>query len=121
MENDSANATEQTNPPSAFASPVSILPLVISVATLVVIAVAACAVYRKRQRRRSQELARRLRVTERRIDAIETLKARKEQALAAQRVQYYPPNDVLYASASSVESERPPHFTLQQPAATVSI
>ena len=121
MENDGANATEQTNSPSAFASPVSILPLVISVATLVVIAVAACAVYRKRQRRRSQELARRLRVTERRIDAIETLKARKEQALAAQRVQYYPPNDVLYASASSVESERPPHFTLQQPAATVSI
>ena len=76
-------ATPATDSGANFTSPVFILPLTVSLAVLIAIFVAACVIYRTRQRKRTLELARRLRVTERRIDAIGTLKAKEEQRLAA--------------------------------------
>lgn len=83
-----------------LASPVFILPLTISLATLVAIVVAGCAIYCKRQRKRTQELTRRLRFTERRIDAIGNLKAKKEKKLAAQKADYLPPISLQDVSLS---------------------
>ena len=94
---------------TSFSSPVSVLPLVISLATLVTIIIAACVIYRKRQNKRSQELARQLRVTERKIDAIGNLKAKKEQELLGltssnRKTEYYPPATAPCSSATSLES-----------------
>ena len=102
MNSSSASQGSDSNS-SSLTSPVSVIPLFISIATLVAIVVAACVIYRKRQRRRAQELARRLRVTERRIDS---LKARKERAqeLSAGKTDYFPPTD-LQNSISSLDIE----------------
>ena len=92
---------------TSFTSPVSILPLIISLATLVTIIITACIIYRKRQNKRSQELARQLRVTERKIDAIGNLKAKKEQellGLAKRKAEYIPPTTAPCSSATSLES-----------------
>ena len=101
-----------TAPPTdnSFSSPASVLPLVISLATLVTIIIAACVIYRKRQNKRSQELARQLRVTERKIDAIGNLKAKKEQellGLANRKAEYNPPATAPCSSVTSLESLRP--------------
>ena len=93
-----------SSPQNDFTSPVTILPLVISVATLLAIAIVGCVLYRKRQQRRSQELERQLRVTERKIDAIGTLKAKKEQELAARKAKYYPPTQAACSSVSSLST-----------------
>ena len=97
------------SPPTdnSFSSPATILPLVISLATLVTIIIVACILYRKRQNKRSQELARQLRVTERKIDAIGNLKAKKEQqllGLANRKTEYHPPATAPCSSATSLES-----------------
>ena len=95
---------------TSFSSPVSVLPLVISLATLVTIIIAACIIYRNRQNKRSQELARQLRVTERKIDVIGNLKAKKEQELLGltiggkRRAEYLPPATAPCSSATSLET-----------------
>ena len=94
---------------NSFSSPVSVLPLVISLTTLVTIIIAACVIYRKRQNKRSLELARQLRVTERKIDAIGNLKAKKEQELLGltnsnRKTDYYPPATAPCSSATSLET-----------------
>ena len=104
--------TSPSQPPTdntSFSSPVSVLPLVISLATLVTIIIAACVIYRKRQNKRSQELARQLRVTERKIDAIGNLKAKKEQELLGltssnRKAEYNPPATAPCSSATSLET-----------------
>ena len=105
--------TVQDNPPASpptdtsFTSPASILPLIISLATLVTIIITACIIYRKRQNKRSREPARQLRVTERKIDAIGTLKAKKEQelrGLANRKAEYIPPATAPCSSVTSLES-----------------
>ena len=95
--------TQSPNTGTNFTSPVFILPLTISLATLVAIVIAGCAIYCKRQRKRTQELTRRLRFTERRIDAIGNLKAKKEKKLAAQKADYLPPTslqDISFSNSS---------------------
>ena len=94
---------------SSFSSPVSVLPLGISLATLVTIIIAACVIYRKRQNKRSQDLAKQLRVTERRIDAIGNIKAKKEQELLGfgnRKTEYNPPEAAPCSSATSQESQQ---------------
>ena len=93
--------TQSSSTGTNLASPVFILPLTISLATLVAIVVAGCAIYCKRQRKRTQELTRRLRFTERRIDAIGNLKAKKEKKLAAQKADYLPPTSLQDISLSN--------------------
>ena len=100
-------SSEEQPTDNSFNSPVSILPLVISLATLVTIIFAACIIYRKRQNKRSQELARQLRVTERKIDAIGNLKAKKEKellGLANRKAEYNPPATAPCSSVTSLES-----------------
>ena len=93
--------TQSPNTGTNFTSPVFILPLTISLAILVAIVVVGCAIYCKRQRKRTQELTRRLRFTERRIDAIGNLKAKKEKKLAAQKADYLPPTSLQDVSLSN--------------------
>ncbi len=104
----------------SFASPVSILPLVISVSTMVAIVVVACVLWRRRQRRRARELSRQLTVTQKRIDSLKALRE-KEIAASKTKAEYHPPAD-LPPSVSSVDDvslrrirsarNRPGHFTL---------
>ena len=86
-----------------FTSPVTILPLVVALVTIVAVLAAACFIYHRRQRRRTQELVRQLRVTERRIDAIGTITAKKQQALAARKVEYCPPITAVCSSNSNLQ------------------
>lgn len=107
--NNTTDIPEETSaPPPAqndLTSPVTILPLVISVATLLGIVVAGCVVYRKRQQKRSQEYARKIRVTQKKIDAIGgTLKAKKDKELAARKAEYYPPTAAACSSVSSLST-----------------
>ena len=112
-----ATVTPATQPGTDFASPVFILPVAISLAALVAIIVAACVVYRKRQRKRTEELTRRLRVTERRIDAICTL---KEQKLVARKADSLDlqcesgPSMGAAADTTSGKGARNPNFWLNR-------
>ena len=100
---DNATETPSNDNGTDFTSPVSILPLAISLATLVVIIVAGCVLYRRCQRRRALELERQLKVTERRIYAIGTLTAKKEQELEARKAEYQAPMNAKCSSLSSLE------------------
>lgn len=88
-----------------FTSPVTVLPLVVALVTIVAVLVAACFIYHRRQRKRTQELVRQLRVTERRIDAIGTITAKKQQALAARKVEYCPPVTAVCSSNSNIQMD----------------
>ena len=110
-----ATVTPATQPGTDFTSPVFILPLAISLAALVAIIVAACVVYRRRQRKRTEELTRRLRVAERRIDAIGTL---KEQKLATRKADNFQgesgPSMGAAADTTSGKGTRNPNFWLNR-------
>ena len=82
---------------SGNVGPLSILPICVSLLAVIAVAVAACVFYRRRQRERAQLLARQLRVTERRIDAVGSLWEKRESLKS--KPTYYPPTDVR-ASAS---------------------
>lgn len=85
---------------------------------MIAVALAACVFYRKRQRERAQLLARQLRLTERRIDAVGSIWEKREKD-AADKQTYYPPTDVK-ASASepslvtrtAVDGARP-HYVIR--------
>lgn len=96
--------------------PLSILPIVVSLFAVVAIAIAACVFYRKRQRERAQLLARQLRVTERRIDAVGSLRGRKEKDSG--KTVYYPPTDVRASASEPSIVSRPipgirPHYVIR--------
>lgn len=111
------NANETSTPTTEVSTssdveatgPLSILPICVSLIAVVALAIAACVFYRKRQRQQAQQLARQLRLTERRIHAVGNLTVKKEKELAAKRSEYYPPSDVR-ASASEPSVIRPPHY-----------
>ena len=111
------NANETSTPTAEVSTssdveatgPLSILPICVSLIAVVALAIAACVFYRKRQRQQAQQLARQLRLTERRIHAVGNLTVKKEKELAARRSEYYPPSDVR-ASASEPSVIRPPHY-----------
>lgn len=86
----------------SLASPVSILPLVISITTLVTIVVIACVLWRRRQKRRARELARQLTATQRRINTLRALREKEMSAGSRTKAEYHPPTD-LQASLSSVD------------------
>jgi len=110
-----ATVTPATQPGTDFTSPVFILPLAISLAALVAIIVAACVVYRKRQRKRTEELTRRLRVAERRIDAICTLKEQKLATRKADNLQCESgPSMGAAADTTSGKGTRNPNFWLNR-------
>jgi len=110
-----ATVTPATQPGTDFTSPVFILPLAISLAALVAIIVAVCVVYRKRQRKRTEELTRRLRVTERRIDAIGTLKEQKLATRKADNLQCErEPSMGAAADTTSGKGTRNPNFWLNR-------
>lgn len=98
--------------------PLSVLPICVSLFALIAIVVAACVVYRKRQRQRARVLARQLRVTERRIDAVGSLREKKERD-AGRKPIYYPPTDVRASASepSMVTRPRPtavrPHYVIR--------
>ena len=74
---DAPTASNGGNNGGGFSSPVSLLSLVVLLGAVVAVLLVICFLYRRRQQRR---LARQLRFTERRIDAVaDNLKARKEQ------------------------------------------
>ena len=96
------NGTTGEDAGVSFSSPIVVLPILVAVVTLLAVAIAGCALYRKHQRKRARKLARQLKVTEMKIDAIGSLKARKEQELAArQTVEYLPSRDVVCRSTAS--------------------
>ena len=91
-----------TQPGLDLSSPVTVLPLVAAIATVVFTFIGGCIVYHRRQRKRTQELVRQLRVTERRIDAIGMITAKKQQALASRKAEYSPPVAAPCSSASTL-------------------
>ena len=99
--------------------PLSILPICVSLVAVVAIAVAACVFYRKRQRERAQLLARQLRVTERRIDAVGSLWEKREKDAARNKHTYYPPTDVRASASEPSVVTRPapggvrPHYVVR--------
>ena len=99
--------------------PLSILPICVSLVAVVAIAVAACVFYRKRQRERAQLLARQLRVTERRIDALGSLWEKREKDAARNKQTYYPPTDVRASASEPSVVTRPvpggarPHYVIR--------
>ena len=118
----SVNSTRASEPPSTTdgstgsdVGPLSILPICVSLLAVVAIAVAACVFYRKRQRERAQLLARQLRVTERRIDAVGSLWEKRERRSSVRNKQtYYPPTDVrASASEPSVVTGPRPHYVIR--------
>lgn len=107
----SSPATEVSTSGDAEATgPLSILPICVSLIAVVALAIAACVFYRKRQRQQAQQLARQLRVTERRIDAVGNLTVKKEKELAARRSEYYPPSDVRASASEPSVIRPPPHY-----------
>ena len=96
--------------------PLSVLPICVSLFALIAIVVAACVFYRKRQRQRAQVLARQLRVTERRIDAVGSLREKKERNVGRRPI-YYPPTDVRASASEPSIVTRPtalrPHYVLR--------
>ena len=94
--------------------PLSILPICVTLLAVAAVAVAACVFYRKRQRQQAELLARQLRVTERRIDAVGSLREKKEK-YAGRRSLYYPPSDVRASASEPSIVSRPvrPHYVLR--------
>ena len=98
--------------------PLSILPIIVTLLAVAAVAMAACVFYRKRQRQQAELLARQLRVTERRINAVGSLREKTEK-YAGRRSLYYPPSDVrTSASEPSIVNNRPvpsirPHYVLR--------
>lgn len=74
-----------------LSTPVTVLPLVAALAVVLFTLVGGCIAYHRRQRKRTQDLVRQLRVTERRIDAIGIITSKKQQALATGKADYCPP------------------------------
>ena len=98
--------------------PLSILPICVSLLAVVAIAFAACVFYRKRQRERAELLARQLRVTERRIDAVGSLWEKRERDVERKST-YYPPTDVRASASEPSVVTRPvpgggrPHYVIR--------
>lgn len=97
--------------------PLSILPICVSLFAVVAIAIAACVFYRKRQRQREQLLARQLRVTERRIDAVGSLREKREKEVVRKPL-YIPPTDVRASASEPSIVSRPipgirPHYVIR--------
>ena len=97
--------------------PLSILPILVTLLAVAAVAVAACVFYRKRQRQQAELLARQLRVTERRIDAVGSLREKTEK-YAGRRSLYYPPSDVRASASEPSIVNRPvpsvrPHYVLR--------
>ena len=101
-ENQLEAMSNTTQPGLDLSSPVTVLPLVAAIATVVFTFIGGCIVYHKRQRKRTQELVRQLRVTERRIDTIGMITAKKQQALASKKAEYSPPVAAPCSSASTL-------------------
>ena len=102
---------------SGEVGPLSVLPIVVSLLAVVAIAIAACVFYRKRQRQRAEVLARQLRVTERRIDAVGSLREKRER-ISGRKTVYYPPTDVRASASEPSIMSRPipgarPHYVLR--------
>ena len=98
--------------------PLSILPICVTLLAVVALAIAACVFYRRRQRQQEQVLARQLRVTERRIGVVGSLRVKK---LAARKTLYHPPTDVRASASEPSVINRPlpapgairPHYVIR--------
>lgn len=94
--------------------PLSILPICVSLFAVVAITIAAVVFYRKRQRQRAQLLARQLRVTERRIDVVGSIRGKREERKSL----YRPPTDVRASASEPSIVTRPisgirPHYVIR--------
>ncbi len=112
LKNSTLVDTPRGNQPGLdLSSPVTVLPLVAALAIVVFTLVGGCIAYHRRQRQRTQKLARQLRVTERRIDAIGVITTKKQQALAARKADHCPPvaapcSSISIANAQSIPPEK---------------
>ncbi len=100
MNSNSTSDTSGGNQPGIgldLTSPITVLPFVAALAMVISTFVGGCLVYHRRQRKRTRNLVRRLKVTERRIDGVGTKNTKKQPS------DYCPPAGAPPCSSTTFE------------------